>query len=243
MKEYIFTPPKVKNTRFTPAHLIYRIANGRLLREQIPLSLRGGMMVIGRIDKTPDISLCSSIVRECMRFDFEAVLAALSPIPRDDDIAFAHSLHESLSKKDIPLYLPLPYINECDVAIVPGFVTEGKFSEQLKEMCRNHAPSSLALELSDTPLDFIMPMKSLFPITYDKLHTLLEQTGAMTFYSADLCSNYFTYSDSSTHLITFDTAQSLINKKNIAMSLGFNSCIYALSPQNLSIRQKLEVEK
>lgn len=249
MKEYfICAPAYAAKTRFIPAHLIYRIKNGRLLREQIPLTLHGGLMVIGRISEGfGNISeLVTSMVRECLRFDFSGVLLALTPIPDAEATEFAQAVIRAFHAKNLVVYLPLTYAELCDGArfLAPGIISSGTFSGYLRDLAEKHVKTRLALELSCEALDFPAPPGENAPgkhLTPKVLRETLDSTCAMTFYSADLCCNYFTYIDTQNqaHFVIFDTAESLLSKKALAEKAGFDAVFYLIPPQNDTVLRKL----
>lgn len=253
MKEYLVCAPAyASNTRFTPAHLVYRIKDGHLLREQIPLTLRGGLMVIGRMDggfgKISE--LVTHIMRECIRFDFSGILLALPPVPTADATEFAQSVVRAFQIKKLAVYLPVTYATFCSDAcfLVPGAISTGSFSGYLNELCEKHTGIHLALELACEAMDYIAPPDSNAPgarLTSAALHELLDTTSAMTFYSTDLCCNYFTYSDTQNqlHFVLFDTAESLLAKKELAQAAGFDAVFYLIPPKKSAVLRKLETQK
>lgn len=253
MKDYLVCAPAYAlKTRFIPAHLIYRIKNGHLLREQIPMTLRGGLMVIGRVSEGfGNISeLVTQMVRECLRFDFAGVFLALSPVPTAETTEFAQAVIQTFHAKNLVVYLPLTYASLCDDArfLVPGMISSGSFSGYLHDLSEKHTKTRLAIELSCEALDFPMPPDGNMPgkhLTPKILRETLESTCAMTFYSTDLCCNYFTYVDSQNqaHFVIFDTAESILAKKALADEAGFDAAFYLIPPKNDTVLKKLEAQK
>ena len=228
MKEYLVgMPSPTEQTRFIPAHMMYCIRDGRLLRERSPLSLHGGLMAVGRVTGAlPDASaLADQLVRECLRLDFSGVLLALPPVPTTPCAKLASFAPEAR-------------------LLVPGMIAAGSFFEYLRALCQKHGGAQLALELCCEALDFSMPVdhtpgKYLPP---DALHSLLDASGAMTFYSSALCCNYFTYADAQgqTHFVVFDTAESLRSKRDVARTVGLDAVFYLIPPGNEHALSKLE---
>ncbi len=240
MNEYLIcTPDYAKKTRFIPAHLIYKIENGHLFRQQIPISLNGGVMVIGSICGALNIALAKRILTECLRFNFSGVFLALPPLPEDASLDFARELCDLLVSKNIKLFLPLTY-SACNSAmlLVPAINTSSSFHNYLEDVCIRYSPERLVLELSTQPIEFKIPQKEPnfgVPISFEQLKELIH--GAMTFYSHDLCTNYFTYDSS---FIVFDTPETFAVKRKIAESFGINSCFYLVNLKNTAILEKLE---
>lgn len=242
MKEYLVCKPDyAKKTRFLPAHLIYKIENGHLFREQIPLSLNGGVMVIGKTAGDLPIALCTKIIAECFRFNFHGIFMNLPPIPDENTLKFVKTLQNTAVKKNIILHLPLTY-SVCDGVClsVPAVNTVCSFSEYLMSIVRNYPNRKLSLELSTHPMAFKIPQEEPnqgVPISDSTLKELLENSGDITFYSSDLCTNYFT---SGNRFIVFDTPSTLKVKRDLAKKFGFDSCFYLISPKSTAILQKLE---
>ena len=241
MKEYLVCKPEyARKTRFLPAHLIYKIENGRLMREQIPVSLNGGVMVVGKIVGELDFLLARKILTECTRFNFHGVMLALSPIPDKNAVAFADELCNLLKSRKISLYLPLTYSDCTDaILLIPAITNSFGFADYLNKICSEHPSRKFSLELSAHAIEFKIPQKESIqgtPVINEYLKKLLN-SGVMTFYSRELCTNYFTYDGS---FFVFDTPETLKVKKEIAESLGISSCFYIISPQNTVFLQKLE---
>lgn len=241
MKEYLLCRPEhARKTRFIPAHLIYKINDGHLFREQIPISLNGGVMVIGKVQGIPSLQLTKRILTECLRFNFTGVLIQLPPIPDENSLAFAKELSSVLKSKNIKLFLPMTYSETDATLLIPAINTNTSFIAYLKEIRQKFKNKCLALQLSNQPIKFKIPQKEPnygIPISFDELKDALKASSAMTFYSPDLCTNYFTHSDS---FIVFDTPQTFAVKRKIAADMGFDSCFYIISPKTTSILEKLE---
>jgi len=241
MHEYLVCKPEyARRTRFLPAHLIYKIENGHLLREQIPISLNGGIMVVGKIVGDLDFMLIKRILSECLRFNFHGVMLALPPIPNDNALSFAIELGSQLKQKRIKLLLPLTY-SACNdaVLLIPSITVHFNFNNYLYEVCKDYPSRKFCLELIAEAVEFTIPQKDNaqgVPISNDKLKALLSD-GVMTFYSSELCTNYFTKNGS---FFVFDTPETFKVKRNAALSLGISSCLYLISPLNTSFLQKLE---
>ena len=241
MKEYLVCKPEyARKTRFLPAHLIYKIENGRLFREQIPVSLNGGVMVVGKICGELDFLLTRKILAECLRFNFHGVMLALPPIPCDNTLSFSIELSSQLKKKGITLFLPMTY-SACNdaVLLIPAMTNNASFYNYLNNICLKHPARKFSLELTSDAIEFKIPQEENsqgIPIPGDKLKELLSDD-VMTFYSHDLCTNYFTCKGS---FYIFDTPGTLMSKKNVAKALGISSCFYVISPKNTAFLQKLE---
>ncbi len=236
MKEYLLTPRDIlQNAHLTPAHLVYKIENTHLHCARIPINLRGGLMVIGRVEGKFTSSLVSEIIAECLRREFEGLLIALPALPDAEYKSFARELSSAFSKKNLALHLPVTY-SSCGNAnfLIPGICNSGSFSQYVTDAVRDL--KHISIELSLTSFESNILTGALQPISREKLNTALSQSGAMPFYSATLCTNYFTYNDS---FILFDTPETLKIKRDVAKKAGASACFYFISPSDTETIKKL----
>ncbi len=233
MKEYLIGTGK--STPIPSAHLLYRLCDSRLLSKVLPINLRGGVMVIGKVSGSLNSSAISHILNECLRREFEGLLIALPPIPDEESVLFARELSSAFFKKNIPLYMPVTY-SDCGVSsyLIPGICHSGSFSDYLTDMVKNH--KSLSLELSLSAFEVGINDNKVLPITQEKLSELIVLSNSMTFYSSSLCTNYFTYKDK---FIMFDTPDTLKIKRDVAEKCGISACFYFISPKNETAIEKL----
>lgn len=233
MKEYLIGTGKL--TPIPPAHLLYKLCDSRLLSKVLPINLRGGVMVIGKVTGKLEASVIASIITECLRREFEGALIALPPTPDEESIIFAKELSNSFLRKKIPLYLPVTYSSYCEASyLIPGICHSGSFSDYLSDMKRNY--KSLSLELSLSAFEVGINDNKVLPITQEKLSELIALSNSMTFYSSSLCTNYFTYKDK---FIMFDTPDTLKIKRDVAEKCGISTCFYFISPKNEPAIEKL----
>ncbi len=235
MKEYLLTPRfSLQNSRLSPAHLVYKTENGHLQSARISINLHGGLMVIGRVDGILNSALVAEIVTECMRREFEGLLIALPALPTDDSRAFATELSLAFSKRNLALHLPVTY-SSCGNGsfLVPGICNSGSFSQYITDAV--HDLGRVSVELSLTSFESDILTGALTPISRDKLKSMLA-CGAMPFYSASLCTNYFTHNDS---FILFDTPETLKIKRDTAKNAGASTCFFFIAPDETDAIKKL----
>ena len=238
MREFLLcTNELASKTRFIPAHFIYKIKDSRLLRGQIPINLRGGMMAIGRIEGALPPSLASSIASECLRRAYIGALVALPPVPSKESVDFAKALATLFSAKKLELHIPISYSFCCNAHfLLPGMIHSGSFYDYLNDT----KEKPLSIELSCCAFELQIPRgESAVPISQDELNSALSQSGAMTFYSDKLCTNYFTHDGK---FILFDTPETLAVKRKVAESVGIDTCFYLISPKNKTALAKLEAQ-
>lgn len=223
--------PMIKEVKH--AHMAYTIKNLHLLRGRIASSAKGGAMVICDIDTAPYEgsfnSLSAEIYNECLRRNFDSVVLDLSAKPTAETGPFAAKLCSELCKTRIKVHVPYLYSVLCPDAnyIVSSSISGGSLREHLSELSQIHGNSRLSLEIERIAMDFNMPSSTSESrlLACDELKSLMQIHSSQSFYSSELCSNYFTYSDSSgnAHFVLFDDARSIADKINLANSLAYDS--------------------
>lgn len=235
MKEYLLTPHNtMQRPHISPAHLVYKIENSHLYCSKIPLNLRGGLMVIGHVVPPFSSALISEIITECLRRDFEGLLIALPAVATDECKQFASELSSAFSRKNLSLHLPVTY-SSCKNAnfLIPGICSSGSFSQYVSDAV--HDLGHISVELSLTSFKSDIHTGALTPMKREELNAKLT-AGAMPFYSATLCTNYFTHND---NFILFDTPETLKIKRDTVKASGAVSCFYFISPNDTDTIKKL----
>lgn len=229
-------------------HMAYRIGSGcQLLRSELPLQLRGGLMVLSdaQFDGTgePDL-LCRQIIRECSMRGFDGILCdfELRPIPILRRIA--QQLDELTARRSWRLYLPLDYASTAPRAqlLVSSAISGGSLELRLQELSRQFQPQRLVLAVDRMAEDFFLPAPngSGRPLSHDELLQLLERLSPSIFFSHDLCAQYFTYMsrESGAHFVLFDNGASIRRKLDLAKSLGIREGVLAY-PQVADLLKEL----
>lgn len=244
MKTYLTLTPaeriNLSSSPFSPAHMAYKIRSLHLMRGRISSNTRSGMMVITDIDTSPAEgsfkSLAAEIYNECLRRDFEGVILDFNSKPTADTSPFASNLCEKLCDMKLPIYVPYLYSVFCPDAkyIVSSSISGGSLREHLDQLSDIHGSTRLSVECERIAMDFMMPSPSAEGkrLSREELNALMQNTQAQTFYSPELCTNYFTYSDHTgkTHFVIFDNAHSITDKLRLAQNLGFDSA-FLLYPE------------
>ena len=218
-------------------HVAYRIGPGaQLLRANIPLNLRGGLMVIdgtgfdGRGDAA---AFCQQVIRECGNRSFDGVILDFEgrPLPVLEQIVAR--LSGLLSKRGWPLYVPEHYGFCSDRArvIIPSALSGGSLEQRLREAVERFGHHRVALGVQRVAEDFSLPAPSGSgtSLTRQELSKRIAGRGANIFFSDELCAHYFTYMvrPSTAHFVLFDNAGSIRKKLQIARRLGLCACILA----------------
>lgn len=228
------TPDKLSHAaRFTDrlAHVAYRIGpDGRLNRRELLMRTRGGLMVLGDQDcgAIHDIqALCRDVWRECGNRGFSGVVADFEQSPAPDRVTFLDSMGRILARNGRQLFVPEAYGDRVPQAVILicTALSGGNLRVRLEEAAEQFGRQRLALDLERLRMDFPLPCPGGegTPMTGEALDALLRTRQPNTFYSADLCAKYFTYTqEGSTHFVLFDDAGSLRRKLQLGQELGFS---------------------
>ena len=187
------------------AHVAYRVGGGpHLFRASIPVSVRGGLMVIdntgfdGRGEAGP---FCQEVLRECMARGYDGILCDFEGHPLQVLAQAVRTLGELTKKRGWPLYVTEAYAPFSDSAV-----------ERVAE-------------------DFFLPSPTGqgMPLTREELRQRLEERAPSVFFSSELCAHYFTYMSrqNGAHFVLFDDAGSIRKKLQVARNLGISSAVLA----------------
>ena len=228
------SPDKLRQAaRFTDrlAHVAYRIGpEGRLTRRNLLVSTRGGMMVLGDQGCGPvrdSAALCRDVWRECGTRGYSGVLADFELPPSPDRTGFLSDLGRVLSRNSRRLFVPEPYGQAVDhaVVLICTALSGGVLRQRLEE-AQSRFGRRLALDLQRLRMDFPLPCPSGEgrPLPVGELDSLMEREQPSVFYSSDLCAKYFTYTRAGeSHFVLFDDAATLRRKLQAGQSLGIET--------------------
>lgn len=230
-------------------HMAYRVgAGGYLLRANMPLNLRGGLMVIDRsgFDGRGDAgSFCQQVLRECAARRFDGVILDFEGTTQLLLGRIAAGLGAQLARRGWPLYVTEEYADFTDYArvIVPSALSGGSLKQRLSEAVQRFGSGRVALGIQRTAEDFTLPAPqgSGTPLSREELSLRIRQRGASVFFSDELCAHYFTYMSrqDGAHFVLFDNAASIRKKIRIAQELGLCACLLAWPEVNDLMEQIL----
>ena len=222
---------------FPVGHMAYRVGPGaHLLRANIPINLRGGLMVVdgggfdGRGEAGP---FCQQVIRECSARGFDGVILDFEGRPHPLLGQIVTRLGALLSRRGWPLYVTEEYAGFSDQArvIIPSALSGGSLSQRLSEAVERYGTGRVALGVQRVAEDFTLPAPSGsgVPLSRQELSRRIESRGAAIFFSDELCAHYFTYMSrqSGAHFVLFDNAGSIRKKLQVARNLGLCACILA----------------
>lgn len=217
----------------TIAHMAYQIGEDfHLYRTSIPLSLKGGLMVLG--DKTYSNSadpetLTGEIIKECIFRGFDGVILAF-----EQSTSALHSLTghlaERLSRQGGALYLPEDYAQDSDWAtvMISTAISGGSLTARLQESAAAYGRARMCLDIERVRMDFCLPSRdgNGKPITPRELYVLTKTYNPQPYFSQELCAYYFTFKDEhGSHFVLYDDAGSIRKKIQLAARLGISSAM------------------
>lgn len=216
-------------------HMAYRIGAGaHLLRSNISINLRGGLMVVdgttfdGRGDPA---SFCQQLVRECSARGFDGAILDFEGQPYPLLGQVIHRLGGMFTRRGWPLYVTEPYADYSDQTriIIPSALSGGSLCKRLEEAVERYGAHRITLGIQRTAEDFTLPAPNGCgtPLTREELEQRIQARGASVFFSDELCAHYFTYMSrqSGAHFVLFDNAASIRKKIHIARQLNLCACI------------------
>lgn len=218
-------------------HMAYRIGpGGNLLRANIPINLRGGLMLVdgsgfnGRADVN---SFCQQVIRECTARSFDGVILDFEGQPHPLLSQIVNKLGVLLTRRNWPLYVTEEHAGFSDQArvIIPSALSGGSLNKRLSDAIQRYGAHRVALGIQRTAEDFTLPAPtgSGTPLSREELSRRIQSRGASIFFSDELCAHYFTYMSrqNGAHFVLFDNAGSIRKKIQIARKLGLCACILA----------------
>lgn len=210
------------------AWLVYRIEAGRLVRPNLPVRVRGGLMGITAAAGGGDRErLAREISMECGRRGMSGVLWDL-PAGDPEGQALAASLAPRLRQRGLWQLAPLHLAGQLPQArvLVPAAVSGGSYGDLLSA-CRDQLGTRrCCLELPRICSDFCMPARDSDGVRLEHraLAQLLEDRGGESWFSPELCCRYFTYTArGETHFVLFDDLHSAGARLRQAAAAGFTT--------------------
>ena len=199
------------------------IADGdHLLCEKLPSGAVGDIMIVS-MERAGE-HIASAIYDECRRRRYSGVFLDIDMSPDGTSQMLLDSVAEALVQKVRRVYIPEVYSRYCTCAtpVASCAVSGGLLSEYLEQLVSEHR--NLALSIPVMMSDFSMPSDSPAgrTLTQAELSRLQSQFDADVYYSAQMLTNYFTYSPSqgTCRFVLFDDARSISEKIKLAKSFG-----------------------
>jgi len=230
-------------------HMAYRIAeDGTLHSQPMPLSLRGGLMMLSFAGNPPGESdaLCRTLLQLCLQRKFAGIVL-------DDDersangcrLAFAAKLERMLLAYHRRLIVPRSYAGAVEQSsiLVCTALSGGSLHQVLEEACTQYGAERIVLDLQRLAMGFSLPC----PSGEGQWMTLQElrqtMSGRAVFFSEELCTRYFTvHRGGHTQFILFDDARTLQRKWQLGQQLGIKDALVML-PETEDLLEALFEEK
>ena len=209
------------------AHVAYQVgADSRLLRQNLLLNTRGGLLSLGDGDCPPIASpdrLCQEIRRECAARNYSGVAADFEGPVTADRAAFLSMLQTVLKPDGRVVYIPEAYaamVSEA-IVIVCTALSGGQFRQRVEEAVNRFG--RVALDVERLAMDFTVPAPDGMgtPLGAAGLRSLLQEREPAVFFSDELCARYITYTQNGVgHFVVFDDAETLRQKLRVGRELG-----------------------
>ncbi len=217
-------------------HMAYRISSEtRLLRTGLPVTLRGGLMVMDDADageKGDPSMLAEDVLRECNARGFTGILCDFEGRPSPHRQAIIQALDGLAERQRWTLYVPEAYGDTSVHAkvLISSAVSGGFLSRRLSNAVdRWQGRAALAVERVCADFSLPDPTGCGKPLTHAELKAQLDRRSPSIFFSPELCARYFTYmcQDTGAHFVLFDDGESIRKKLSSARAAGFTSAIMA----------------
>jgi len=214
-------------------HMAYRISRDfHLMRANIPLALRGGLMMLGDGGADLDLAagspdtLAAEVLRECIHRGFDGVVLAFQRTSPQLHTAAA-VLAGRLRRQGGVLYLPEAYADDSDWAkiLIPTAISGGSLTARLGEMESVYGKNRICLDIERIRMDFCLSAEGR-KLTVKELDNITRERDPQAYFSQDLCAYYFTYQDDQgSHFVLYDDAGSIRKKLFLAQKLGIDSAM------------------
>ena len=217
------------------AFVAYRIGTeSALLRQALPLlpaprrgiPVRRNLLSLSDRDCPPvedPEALCGGVLRECGRRGYAGAVLDFETAPREDLSALAACLDRRLPETGRRLYVPEEYAAAAPgaVELLCTAVSGGSFEEHLREAAEQRGGDLLALDAQRLRMDFRLPAPSGEGEPLDEAAFRELAEGKSVFFSPDLCSRYFTFSQGNeAHFVLYDDADTLNRKLDLGQRYG-----------------------
>ena len=223
--------------RATIAHMVYHLGEGgHLFRDtSSTAAVRGGLMVIDDqpFDEKGEIPVfCKEVLQECISRSFRGVILHFHRETSPLSCSIVSHLATLFAQRSLPLYVPETYANISSktMVMISTAISGGSLHQRLTEAVTQYGATRIALDVERVAADFFLPAPDGIgtPLTFEALQTLREKHHPAIFFSNELCSHYFTYTDDMdhTHFVLFDDMGSMKKKLQVAASFHIQTAIF-----------------
>ena len=236
---FLTTPPQRSREAVTygvpVAHMAYRIGgSGRLYRAELPIALRGGLMVLasGGFTGTGDpAQLVRDIQREGFARKYDGILCDFEGETTQflkKTVAF---LAESCTRSGWGLYVTEAYAEVAAgcMVLIPTALSSGSLEARLRQKVERYGSQRVALAVQRMAQEFRLPAGTDEgrPLERAELAARINRHTPAVFFDRNLCAHYFTYMEGgAAHFVLFDDSGSLLRKAELADMLGIQKIFF-----------------
>ncbi|GHV06889.1 hypothetical protein FACS1894217_06500 [Clostridia bacterium] len=225
------------------ARMSYRLGDdGGLLRAASPPQFqRRDLMVVSNPESRDAGDLDGlSIVSECRKRGGGGILLDFEGEPRLIDQVIG--LDALCRREGLELVVPEAYAEFVThaVLLVSTALTAGSLSRELEKASERYGASRIMLDIERICRDVRLPSPNgesaiLSPM---EMAGLLSSRRPQTFFSHDLCANYFTYKDAAaaTHFVIFDDAVGISRKLQLGRNMGLRGAILMYAEVEMAVQ-------
>ncbi|NLM61376.1 MAG: hypothetical protein GX193_04780 [Clostridiales bacterium] len=239
---------------FPLCHMAYRIGKEfRLYRSGIGINVRNGLMLLSDYGLDSSELYSSMLIRDIKReCDLRGYTGVVCDFENGENEMLKNFLYEAdgyFSQCGIQLYVHESYENIAPKSkvLISTDVTGGSFLNHLNRAVDQYTPDRIALFYDPVCIDFVMPSPSgdKDRIPRSSIAELLRKYNAISYYSHELCSYYFTYRDDNrqSHFVMYDDERSMLKKLGAARQARFKEAFVLYSDAKNCIDQLHEISK
>ena len=217
------------------AHMAYQLGQGgHLYRSTAPLTGQGGLMALDDrdFDGTGDPALfCREVLQECIHRRFSGVVFFLTKPPDSFCRTVISLLEQQQMQRLFSMYIPESYgtVSQTAYILISSALSGGSLHQRLADAASQYGAHRIALAIERSAVDFTLPSpdgkgRRLIPQALAQLHAVQKPS---VYFSSELCSHYFTYTDEThaTHFVLFDDLGSIRKKLQIAETLDLAAAL------------------
>lgn len=220
-----------------PAWMCYQMGSGpNLYRSAPPESINGGVLMVSdggmRGGGGSPSRFCQQALRECAARNAVGLCANWSARLTESMRQLTSALDSAFAGKNLTLWVPEAYGDVCRSAqvLISSAMSGGTLRQRLEEAVERYGAERTALAVEWMRSDFLLSSEGAAEreLSEAELDALREKYAPKIYQTSELAAEYFTYSeDEHTHLVLFDTPESLRNKLELAQSMGIASVMTA----------------
>ena len=202
----------------------YIARDNRVFRDKNSSEISGDMMIISMNGAKEHIT--PAIFDECRKREYTSVFLDTDEPPTEKNTVVFSAVSESLNRRGLKTFCPIAFSDICphSVPVADGAITGGVFKDELTALAKRHR--KIGISLSRIISRFEMPAENAAGVSLSPkdLRILLNTFDSKVFFSPQLMTNYFLFSNSSESFgyVLCDTADTFSKKLRFAKESGFS---------------------